>query len=161
MANSPADGKLIVSAAGLNPATGQGTLLKLRFNVIGHSGQQTNLTFTNAATNQNTFAFVDGDQAAVTNVGQVTVTGPTAAGVTISGGVLLPAGSFLKADATLTNSQGEIRSAMISQTGHFQFQDVAAGETYIINVSAKRHSFAPQILTITEDITNLVFTPIP
>jgi hypothetical protein len=40
------------------------------FSVSGQSGQQTSLTFTDPATNQNTFTFIDGEPAAITNVGQ-------------------------------------------------------------------------------------------
>ena len=39
---------------------------------------------------------------------------------------------------TITSTSGEVRSAISSSFGYYSFEDVTAGETYLISVSAKR-----------------------
>jgi hypothetical protein len=87
---------------------------------------------------------------------------PTAAGVTISGRVILPDDIGLtKALVTLTNLQGESRAVLTRKFGSFLFADVTAGETYIISVSSRRFTFAPRVINVTEDITDLILEPTP
>ena len=86
---------------------------------------------------------------------------PTAAGVSISGNVRLTRDLGLKvALVTLTDAAGSSRTTRTNKFGGFRFNDVAAGQTYVISVRAKGHQFAPQALTATEDITNLIFIPL-
>jgi Metallo-peptidase family M12B Reprolysin-like len=86
--------------------------------------------------------------------------GPTAAAVSISGRVILPNDLGLtKALVTLTDSQGDSRTMTTGKFGVFRFGDVTAGEIYILSVSSKRYTFAPQIVTANADLTDLVFTP--
>lgn len=42
--------------------------------------------------------------------------------------------------------------------GGFGFEEVEAGQTYIIDVRSKRQQFTPQVLTINEDVTELNLT---
>lgn len=85
---------------------------------------------------------------------------PTAATVTVSGRVHLPERGLTGARVTLTDSQGNSRSVSSGKSGSFRFTNVMAGETYIISVKFKRYSFAPQVVTVTEDITDLDFFPL-
>ncbi len=86
---------------------------------------------------------------------------PTAADISISGRVHLPRNFGLTAAlVTLTDAAGISRTTHTNKLGGFRFNDVAAGQTYVISVRAKGHQFAPQILTATEDITNLIFIPL-
>jgi hypothetical protein len=73
LSNSPLSGRLLVSAAGANEIAG-GTLLYLRFDVIGEESQQTDLSFTDPQTGENTFRFADGKFSAKTSSGDITVT---------------------------------------------------------------------------------------
>lgn len=85
---------------------------------------------------------------------------PTAASVSISGRVITPRNFGLtNASVTLTDSQGNARTIRTGKFGSFRFTDVAAGETYIISVSARRYTFAPQVITVNEDIEELIFYP--
>ena len=85
--------------------------------------------------------------------------GPTAASVSISGRVITPQEFGLtNALVTLTDSQGNSRTILTGKFGRFRFTDVASGETYIISVSSKRYTFAPQVITVNEDITDLIFS---
>jgi CSLREA domain-containing protein len=83
---------------------------------------------------------------------------PAAANVTISGKVMTSAGQGLvNAIVTLTDQQGNSRSARTSSFGYFSFADVAAGETVVITITSKRYTFAPQVVTVYEAISDLNF----
>lgn len=56
-------------------------------------------------------------------------------------------------------SDGEIWHALSNTFGYFSFQQIPTGQTYIVSVNSKRHSFPVNTLTIalTDDITDIVF----
>ena len=86
---------------------------------------------------------------------------PTAAGTSISGRVMLNNGSGLvNATVYLTDSQGNSRSARTASFGNYQFEDVAAGQTYVIVVVSKRYQFTPQILSVSDNVNDLNFIAI-
>jgi len=87
---------------------------------------------------------------------------PTAASVSIGGRVTTPEGRGLRgALVSLTDQNGNTRTAMTTTFGYYHFDEVAAGETYVISVSSKRYSFAPQVVSVMEDLTGLNFTAEP
>ena len=93
------------------------------------------------------------------DVGSFEVLAPTAANATISGRVLTPEGRGLRnAQVSLTDANGNLRTAMSNSFGYFRFTEVESGQTYIIGVRSKRYLFTPQILTINEDVTELILT---
>jgi hypothetical protein len=78
----------------------------------------------------------------------------TAALVTVGGRVLLASGrGIARARVSMTDSSGETRYATTNNFGYFRFNEIAVGETYTFDVSAKRYRFSPQILTV-NDVTN-------
>lgn len=85
---------------------------------------------------------------------------PTAASVSISGKVLTPDGSsgLRNAQVILTDSRGNTRTALTTSFGYFSFDSVQAGETYVVSIISKRFQFAPQIVTVKEELTGLSFT---
>ena len=90
---------------------------------------------------------------------KVTVAGPTAASVTVAGRVSTDDGRGLtNAIVTLTDATGETRTARTTAFGYYRFDDVGAGQTYIVAINSKRFVFTPQVVTITENINNLNFT---
>ena len=58
---------------------------------------------------------------------------------------------------TLTDSNGETRTARTGSFGYYRFDDLEAGETYIVSVISKRFSFTTQIVTANENISDLDF----
>lgn len=89
-------------------------------------------------------------------------TGPTAASVNVAGRVLDSNGfGVRRAMVSLMSPNGEIRTVLTNQLGYYRFEDVAAGATYIFEVSSKRHTFAPQVVNVTEDINNLNLIALP
>ena len=89
----------------------------------------------------------------------VVIAPPTAASVSISGRVITSQelGST-KALVTLTDSGGNSRTVLTGKGGSFRFTNVTAGETYILSVTSKRHTYMPQVITVNEDLTELSFT---
>jgi hypothetical protein len=86
---------------------------------------------------------------------------PTASFAAISGTVNLPNTLFQgRIFVTLTDMQGNSRTVTPVKGGIFRFRDVAAGETYILSVSARGINYAPQIITVNEDVTGITFQPL-
>ncbi len=86
---------------------------------------------------------------------------PTAAGVSVGGRVTTQKGIGL-ADAQiyLTDRTGSSRIASTDSKGFYRFENVPSGETYIINIVAKRHQFNPQVITILEETGELNFVAV-
>jgi hypothetical protein len=83
---------------------------------------------------------------------------PSAAAVSISGRVLTADGRGIRSTAVvLTDSLGNSRTAITSSFGYYRFDEVPAGETYVLSVSSKRYQFAPRVVTVQDEIVNLDF----
>lgn len=120
----------------------------------GDNQQLLRITFTIAAnatggTVPLTMSNVNASDDAATNLtissqnGTVTVLGPTAAMVSLSGRVVTAEGRGIRnARLTLTDANGEIRYALSGAFGYYRFTNVSVGETYILTVSSKRFTFA-------------------
>ena len=86
---------------------------------------------------------------------------PLAANVSIAGRVLTNSGESLRnAVVVLTDSAGVSRSARTNAFGYFRFEEVEAGQNYIIEIRSKQAQFNPQIIAVSEDITDLEFIAI-
>lgn len=80
----------------------------------------------------------------------------TAAPAMISGKVVTDRGRGLsKARVVLTDTQGNLRTAMTNTFGHYKFIDLQVGETYTLEVTSKQHNFTPQIITVNGDVEKL------
>lgn len=150
-------GRLGVAAAGGNNViSGNGTLLNLRFTVIGPPLATSALTFSN-------FLFEDDLGETIPSAasgGTFLVTGPTAATVNVGGRILAvdgrPIGNSI---VTMAAPSGEIRITRSGPLGYYQFFEVLTGQSYSFSVRSKRHSFAsPTIIrTINEELMDIDF----
>ncbi len=89
---------------------------------------------------------------------------PTAAKVTIGGRVLTAGGQAVRnAVLTLTNRNGEIRSARTNTFGFYHFTDIHSGETYILGVTTKRYVFdsPTRVLNLVDELTGVDFVALP
>lgn len=87
---------------------------------------------------------------------------PTAAPVSISGRVISPFGRGIAgARIFLTNSMGEKQTAMTNRSGYFSFKEIGSGENYVVEITHKSYIFTPQVLLVTNDLTELNFTGLP
>jgi hypothetical protein len=99
----------------------------------------------------------------VTQFSPWTISGPnapTAAGVSVSGRVMTVNGIGLRnVTVKLADQHGASRSAITSAFGYYRFDDVQVGATYIISASSKQYRFAPQIISVADEITELNLVP--
>ncbi len=117
-----------------------------------------------APTEQGTYVFTvkatDTDGTAGAAQYSIEVFAPTSAVVSIGGRVLTANGNGIRnVIVTLTDTNGNILTTRTGTFGYFRFNQIEVGETYLISVSAKQFTFNPssQILTINEELNNLVF----
>ena len=82
----------------------------------------------------------------------------TATGVEVSGRVTTPDGTGLRnARVNITDSQGVVRSATTSSFGYYRFDDVAAGESYVVSVASRRYRYAPRVVQVFDTLTDVDF----
>lgn len=87
---------------------------------------------------------------------------PTAASVSIGGQVLNSSGNTVgKARVILTAPNGETRFVLTNPFGYYRFDDVPSGGTYILSVASKQYQFAPQVVNVSEELTELNFIAQP
>ena len=87
--------------------------------------------------------------------------GPTAANVSISGRVLREDGLGIR-NVRVSITGGSLtspRMALTSSFGHFTFDDIEAGQSYVVSVVSKRYGFAQssQIINAVDNVNDLVF----
>ncbi len=85
---------------------------------------------------------------------------PTAATVSVSGRVTTASGrGILNVRLSLTDSSGQTRTATTTSFGYYHFDNVQAGETYILSAVGKRYTFSQpvQVLNINEETEEVNF----
>ena len=87
---------------------------------------------------------------------RLVVLAPTSANVSVAGRVMVGGRGLTSATVTLTDSNGNSRTAATS-FGYYRFDEVEVGQTYIVSVRSKRYQFAPQIVNVIEDLSELNF----
>ncbi len=93
---------------------------------------------------------------------QIPVLAPTAANVSVSGRVLTSVGQGIRnARVVITDSHGVSQQAFTSSFGYYRFEDVRAGETYVISVVSKRFQFTPRTVTVSDELTGVDFISEP
>ena len=84
----------------------------------------------------------------------------TAAGVTVGGRITTAKGRGIRnVVVNLTDQNGMTRTVISGASGYFRFDDVESGQTYVVTVRSRRFTFAPRVLEITDNISNLDFVP--
>ena len=84
----------------------------------------------------------------------------TAAPANLGGRVTTSAGKGIaKARVTLYEANGSQRTALTSTMGYYRFENVSAGQTVVLEPSAKGYAFAnaPRALEVNSDATNIDF----
>jgi hypothetical protein len=112
-------------------------------------------TFSNSVTVPNVTGFSDWTLADF---------GPTAASVAIGGRVLTANRNGInKAVVTLSDQNGGVRRTITNSFGYYRFDEVEAGQTYVLSVGSKRYVFANPSLVVspTDDATDIDFVAMP
>jgi hypothetical protein len=85
----------------------------------------------------------------------------TAASVSISGRITDSEGRPVgKANVSLTTADGQTLAALTNPFGYYRFLNISVGQTVTVSVTAKRHSFSPQVVNVTENVDNFDFTAV-
>ncbi len=105
--------------------------------------------------------YFSGSETTEDKVRNVFLLAPLAANVSISGRVTANGVSVRNAVVRLTTATGTTRTVRTSAFGYYRFDDVEVGETYVVSVNHKRYLFASQVVSVTEDLTELNFTAEP
>lgn len=83
------------------------------------------------------------------NGGTITILGPTAAPVTVSGRTITASGVGISgARVVLTNMRGESVSTLTNPFGYYVFSGVDSGESYLVSVSKKGYSFTQSTMLV-------------
>ncbi len=94
--------------------------------------------------------------------GTITIGGATAAGTTLSGRIITAGGRGLSnATVILTDASGSQRLVRTGTFGYYRFENVEAGQTYIVGVQSKRYKYDSQTVSITDDFNVLNFYAVP
>ena len=72
-----------------------------------------------------------------------------------------PTAGLHNAIVSLTDQQGVRKTVMTSSNGFFRFDDVEAGQTYVLAVASRRFQFTPRIISVTDDLTDIDFVAAP
>jgi hypothetical protein len=118
-----------------------------------------NLNTTSATPGVKTLTITNPD-GQTTNTSITILPGPTAAQVSASGRVINNAGNGIaNASVFVTTETGQRRVAITNAFGHFRFDNLLAGQTYIFTVTAKRHTFGSpsQVIDLSEDRDDVIF----
>ncbi|MEP7212662.1 MAG: carboxypeptidase regulatory-like domain-containing protein [Acidobacteriota bacterium] len=87
--------------------------------------------------------------------------GPAAA-VAVSGRVTTTSGIGVnKATVAITDSLGNSRTAITSSFGYYRFDNLTPGLNYTITVSSKTYTFAPQSMTVNDNLLDVNFVAAP
>lgn len=117
-------------------------------------------TPTTAGTYDFQITATDGSSSTTTDYQMAVQAAPTAAGVTAGGRVTTADGRGIRGvTVTMTDAQGATRTALTSTFGHYRFDDVEAGQTYVFAVAAKRYGFSrpAQALPVLENTGGIDF----
>lgn len=86
----------------------------------------------------------------------------SAAAVSVSGKVFSSEGNAIsRATVTVSNNSGVIATAKTNTFGNYSFANLPGGVAYTFQVTTKGYNFAPQTLTVTNDLTDFNFTAQP
>lgn len=130
----------ITTTVNLPPAA-NGQLVKMRWLVASDSG--------NVAA---------GDQGVRIDTIFGTACTTTAAGVSVSGRVQVETGQGLvNATVIITDGDGFTRTVKTGSFGYYRLDDIPAGATYVVSVDSRHYTFTPQVINVTDNLTDINF----
>jgi glucose/arabinose dehydrogenase len=144
---------LILNAFNTSPLSGQGTLIKLKFNVVGGAGSTTPLTWA-------AFNFNEGTPADTNINGTFTAGTPSAAAARVSGQIVTADGHPVAGTTvTFLGAAGIIR-AITDSNGFYKVEGLSAGGFYTVTPSRANFVFEPvsRSFSLVADKTDAVFT---
>lgn len=145
------EGRFFIGAANFT-TNGSGTV---SINTIIPVGTSNGWVVTATATDLTTNDTSEFSQARV-------VSGPTAAGANVGGRVTDDIGRpLVMARVTLTDARGVWRTTFTSPFGYYNFDTVASGQSVVLAVTKKGFDFAPRLVNVTGEISEVNVVGIP
>ncbi len=90
---------------------------------------------------------------------QIQALSPTAANATIQGRVLNSLGRGIsRAFVSITDGQGQTRTAVSNMFGYFKFENLQTGDSYTLTANHKQYQFPTRVIDLDDDIDDLVIT---
>lgn len=86
----------------------------------------------------------------------LTILAPSAAGAALAGRVMTTDGTGIR-NAVITIEGGNLigqKTSLTGPFGYYSFEDIEAGQTYIVTANAKRYSFIQPVIAVTLDEDN-------
>jgi uncharacterized delta-60 repeat protein len=106
------------------------------------------------------FSTLNGGTVTRNRIARLRFASPTAATVSVGGRVMTMNGrGIMNVRLTLTDSNGEVRTTRTTSFGYYRFNDVQAGETYVLSAAGKRYTFSQslQVLNVSEETMEVNF----
>jgi Carboxypeptidase regulatory-like domain len=85
---------------------------------------------------------------------------PTAANVSLQGQITTQGGNGIRnVQVTLTDGAGVSRTVLTGSFGYYRFDNILAGDTVVVSVSAKRFRFTDpiRVVTVNDDLVDMDF----
>ena len=154
--NTSTPGHLILNAFNTTDMTGQGVLIKLKFDVIGAGGSTSPLTFVN-------FTFNEGTPADSDINGTFTATAPSAALAGISGQIVDGAGLPVGGTTVTVLGGSHTMRAITDANGFYHVENLEVGGFYTVTPARANYVFAPanRAFSLVGNRTDAVFTGLP
>lgn len=93
---------------------------------------------------------------------QIPALEPTAANVRVSGRVFDADGRVIRNSiVSLTAQDGSVRTAITNAFGHFRFDDVPSGASYVLDARAKSYTFTPRTINVSDELTDADMIALP
>lgn len=89
---------------------------------------------------------------------------PTAAPVAVGGRIVtFDNRGISKAHVTLMDQSGNTRAALTNAFGYYRFDEVVAGQSYIVSVSSKRYQFEvpARVVHVLKELSDVTFVALP
>lgn len=161
-----------VSQASIAPAEGS-TTTTFAFNAAGNriyainssSRSISRLTFNQANGALSLLGYQPnnsvGSTGFLTGVAHVEALPPTSASLALGGRVIDGNGFGVKgATVTVIGPEGNILTAVTSPFGYYRFEELPAGQIYLVNASAKGFQFEPRTVALMDEVQNFDLAPL-
>ena len=145
---------LVDSATGLS-----NQFLNVKFDVLGNAPSgESMIRFDNSPT-PSVISDAEGNKlAAAYEDGVITISGPNTANTEVSGRVLTPDGRGIRnVKVTITDESGISKTVTTSSFGYYQFTGLQSGHTFTISVASRTYRFAPRVLQISDNLSDIDF----
>ncbi len=89
---------------------------------------------------------------------QLRIEAPLALPVSVSGRVVTPSGLAIRnVIVKMTDENGSVVTATTNSFGLYSFENITPGKTYTLSAASKRYRFAPKVVSINSNLTDVDF----